>query len=43
MDNDYHFVDRWRVEADVEEVADIIEDALSLPRWWVLSKSFRFS
>ena len=34
MDNDYHFVDRWRVEADVEEVADIIEDALSLPRWW---------
>jgi hypothetical protein len=33
-DNDYHFVDRWRVEADVKEVADIIEDALSLPRWW---------
>ena len=32
--NDYHFVDRWRVEADVEEVADIIEDALSLSRWW---------
>jgi hypothetical protein len=33
-DNDYHFVDRWRVEAGVNEVADIIEDALSLPRWW---------
>jgi hypothetical protein len=33
-DNDYHFVDRWRVKADVNEVADIIEDALSLPRWW---------
>ncbi len=33
-DNDYHFVDRWRVEAGVTEVADIIEDALSLPRWW---------
>jgi hypothetical protein len=32
--NDYHFVDRWRVEADVEEVADIIEDTLNLPRWW---------
>src|SRR5712692_7487621 len=31
---DYHFVDRWRVEADCKEVADIIEDALSLPRWW---------
>lgn len=31
---DYQFVDRWRVEADVKEVAGIIEDALSLPRWW---------
>jgi hypothetical protein len=33
-DNDYHFVDRWRVEGDIKEVADILEDALSLPRWW---------
>src|ERR1700752_3509640 len=33
-ENAYHFVDRWRVEADVKEVADILEDALSLPRWW---------
>ena len=32
--NDYHFIDKWRVEADVREVADIIEDAPSLPRWW---------
>src|SRR6266581_7305227 len=32
--NDYQFIDRWRVEADVHEVADILEDALSLPRWW---------
>src|SRR5437867_3298949 len=32
--NDYHFVDRWRVESDIKEVADILEDALSLPRWW---------
>ena len=32
--NDYHFVDRWRVEGDLNEVADIIEDALALPRWW---------
>jgi len=32
--NQYHFVDRWRVEADVREVADILEDALALPRWW---------
>jgi polyketide cyclase/dehydrase/lipid transport protein len=33
-ENEYHFVDRWRVEADVKEVADILEDALALPRWW---------
>ncbi len=33
-DNAYHFVDRWRVEGDVKEVHDILEDALSLPRWW---------
>src|SRR5262245_53306520 len=33
-ENDYHFVDRWRVEGTVEEVAAILEDALSLPRWW---------
>ncbi len=33
-DNTYHFIDRWRVEGDVKEVADILEDALALPRWW---------
>ena len=33
-DNDYHFVDRWRVEGDLKEVADTIEDALALPNWW---------
>src|SRR6266850_8583585 len=31
---DYHFIDKWRVEGEVKEVADIIEDALSLSRWW---------
>ena len=31
---DYHFIDKWRVAADLKEVADILEDALSLPRWW---------
>ena len=31
--NDYRFLDRWRVEGDIKEVADILEDALSLPRW----------
>jgi|SRR5215813_7615742 len=30
----YHFIDKWRVEATVNEIADILEDALSLPRWW---------
>jgi len=33
-ENDYQFVDRWRVEGTVEEVAAILEDALSLPSWW---------
>ncbi len=32
--NAYHFVDRWRVEGDIKEVADILEDALNLPSWW---------
>jgi hypothetical protein len=32
--NDYHFIDRWRVEADIREVAAIIEDATSLSDWW---------
>jgi hypothetical protein len=32
--NDYHFIDRWRVEGDVKEVADILEDAPSLAVWW---------
>jgi hypothetical protein len=31
---DYHFIDKWRVEGTVQEVADILEDPLSLPRWW---------
>jgi hypothetical protein len=33
-DNDYVFIDRWRVEGDVREVADLIEDAQGLVRWW---------
>jgi hypothetical protein len=32
--NDYHFIDHWRVEGNVKEVADILEDALSLSTWW---------
>ena len=30
----YHFIDRWRVSGQVKEVADIIEDAVSLSAWW---------
>src|SRR5712671_3500722 len=32
--NNYHFIDRWHVEGMVQEVADIIEDGLSLSLWW---------
>jgi len=33
-ENEYHFISRWRVEGTCGEVADIIGDALALPRWW---------
>src|SRR4051812_42830198 len=32
--NEYHFIDRWRVEGTVEEVSEILEDAPGLSRWW---------
>ena len=32
--NDYYFIDNWRVEGNLKEVADILEDALSLSTWW---------
>ncbi|HKP12302.1 MAG TPA: SRPBCC family protein [Blastocatellia bacterium] len=32
--NDYHFITDWRVEGTINEVADILSDATSLPRWW---------
>lgn len=32
--NEYRFIDRWRVEGTVREVADVIEDGKDLPRWW---------
>jgi hypothetical protein len=32
--NQYHFVSRWRVEGTCGEVADILGDPLSFPRWW---------
>jgi hypothetical protein len=32
--HDYHFINHWRVEGTVEEVADIIAEPLEMPRWW---------
>jgi hypothetical protein len=32
--NEYVFVSHWRVEASIDEVSEILQDALSLPRWW---------
>ena len=32
--NEYHFVTDWRVKGNLEEVSEILEDALALPRWW---------
>src|ERR1043166_4142949 len=32
--NEYHFVTHWRVESTLEEVSDVLGDALDLPRWW---------
>ena len=31
---EYHLVTRWRLPATPEEVWAILEDPLSLPRWW---------
>lgn len=32
--NEYRFVTAWRIRARVKEVADILEDVESMPRWW---------
>ena len=32
--NDYVFVTRWRVQASIEDVSAILDDAADLPRWW---------
>jgi hypothetical protein len=32
--NRYHFVTRWRVPGEVEEVAEVLSEAEELPRWW---------
>jgi hypothetical protein len=32
--NDYHFITRWRIEGTITEVADVLKNAVDLPRWW---------
>lgn len=32
--NDYHFITHWRVAGTVHEVADVLNDAKALMRWW---------
>ena len=32
--NTFRIITRWRVEATIDEVAAILNDALALPRWW---------
>lgn len=32
--NDYHFITDWQVVGTIEEVADVLSDALALKRWW---------
>jgi hypothetical protein len=32
--NEYVFVSHWRVEASIEEVTEVLEDAEGLVRWW---------
>lgn len=34
MSNDYHFITRWRIEGTITEVADVLKNAVDLPRWW---------
>jgi hypothetical protein len=31
---EFRYVDRWRVQGRIEEVATILRDATSYPRWW---------
>ena len=32
--NDYHFITHWKLDARIEEVADILGDGPGLARWW---------
>jgi hypothetical protein len=32
--NEYHFITHWRVKSAIKEVADILDNAADLVRWW---------
>ena len=32
--NEYRFVSHWRVQATIEEVSDVLDNAPDLARWW---------
>ena len=32
--NEYHFTTHWRVKSTIKEVADILDNAADLVRWW---------
>ena len=32
--NDYHFITHWRIKGTITEVADVLKNAVDLPRWW---------
>lgn len=32
--NEYHFITQWRMEAKIEEIAEILSNAPDLARWW---------
>jgi len=34
VSNEYAFVTHWRVEASIEEVSEVLDDAEALPNWW---------
>lgn len=34
LNNDYHFITRWRFKSTPQEITEIISDARDLTRWW---------
>jgi hypothetical protein len=32
--NEYHFITHWRLQGNIDEVFDVLDDAADLVRWW---------